>query len=325
VAAKFTRGTTPGTTAHTIVTKTVVADVPVQSQTVLEFEQATSLSYRALLYELRNKPNGSLATTSPNWFGVAIPHPTFDLSSDVYVVIYFHPTPSQANYNDADYLDKDGSNGTDWRQLYAYVDRLGGQMVGAIKAGAPANRLTIVPFLRMPPYTLATNEWFNVIHDILQDINTSIVPGICTRPKKIIVATLSNGFVYLNKFLADAAAVPAHDSKIVEVWDFDSEFAQGAQVVQPLGKRLRAYWQNAVPASTALKTYIHLPVSAPVKSWDKFPKGQQLPNEVPPLPPNPSNSHPLSKPDADDGNRIHHYIRDTMFLDAVFNIENDNP
>ncbi len=55
---------------------------------------------------------------------------------------------------------------------------------------------------------MPTSEWFNIIHDILQDINKNVVPGICTRPKKVIVATISNGAVYLNKFLTDAAADP---------------------------------------------------------------------------------------------------------------------
>lgn len=45
--------------------------------------------------------------------------------------------------------------------------------------------------------------------------------------------------------------------------------------------------------------------------------------EVPPLPPHAPNS--TGTPDTSDLIRVHHYIRDTMFLDAVFNIESDNP
>jgi hypothetical protein len=320
ITANYTRGTG----AQTIDSKLVVDGVPVASDTVLDFTHANTLSYQALLYELRDKPTGNTSSIVPNWFGVAIPSPdSFDLSADVYVVLFFHPTPLQAGYRDQDYFAKTGTaGGTDWKQLYAYVDRLGGQMVGAIQAGAIANRLTIFPFLTQAQYTLDTSEWFNVIHDILQDINSNIVNGICTRPKKLIVATVSNGSNYLNKFLDDAQGTD-NDGKIIEVWDFDSDITTPTVLVAPHGKRLRAYWQGdsrvPLPPSTATKTYIHLPLS----SWAKFPRARPALQEIPPLPPLASNSNSVD--DTRDVDRVHHYIRDTMFLDAVFNIESDNP
>lgn len=319
VAARFTRGTG----VHTIASKLVVADLPVQSNTLLDFNDATALTYRALLYELHDKPSGALATKSPNWFGVALPT-AFDLTGDVFVIIYFHPLPGQAKYNDADYQSKSGAGGTDWKQLYAYVDRLGGQMAGAIKAGAKANRLVVFPFLKSSQYTVPTSEWFNIVHDILQDINKDIVPRICTRPKKVIVATLSNGTVYLDKFLQDTSALPTLNSKVIEAWDFDTDFVIGqAAPLNPHNRRLRAYWQgsNTIRPNTAPSTYIKLPLS----SWANFPQGAAIPVEIPPLPPKPSNSNPANGSDATEADRVHHCIRDTMFLDAVINIEADNP
>jgi len=304
-----------------ITTKTVVKDPPVQSGEILQFEQATNLSYHARLYELHDKVTGAVSSIVPNWFGVAVPNPnSFDISADVYVLVYFHPIPGQAGagYKDADYFLKKGSaGGTDWKQLYAYVDRLGGQAAGAIRAGAPANRVVIFPFLTSTPYTLPIGEWFNVIHEILKDINTNLVQGICTRPKKIIVGTLSNGSVYLNRFLTQAAAHP-NNSNIIEAWDFDTEISTPQELVNPHGKRLRAYWQNPVPASTATKTYVRLPEA----SWANLLQGA-VPNEIPPFPPLSSNSN--SGPDTQTFMKVHHYIRDTMFLDAVVNIESDNP
>lgn len=318
--AKFTRGTG----LHTITSKLVVAqaELPVQTNAVLDFETETGLVYRALLYELRDRVTGVTSNIVPNWFGVAIPNPaTFDLSGDVFVVIYFHPTPGQAGYRDADYPAKTGTaGGTDWKQLYAYVDRLGGQAAGAVKAGARANRVVVFPLLTQAQYTLSTGEWYNVIHDILQDINKNHVPNICTRPKKVIVATLSNGGVYLNRFLAESAGLP-DNSKVIEAWDFDSEISTPQILVNPLGKRLRAYWQaQQSPANTATKTYVRLPPP----SWVNFPSNPAtLAAEIPPLPPLAPNS--VSGPDNSVVAKIHHYIRDTMFLDAVFNIEADNP
>ena len=92
-------------------------------------------------------------------------------------------------------------------------------------------------------------------------------------------------------------------------------------LVNPLGKRLRAYWQaQQSPANTATKTYVRLPPP----SWVNFPSNTAtLGAEIPPLPPLAPNS--VSGPDTSVVAKIHHYIRDTMFLDAVFNIEADNP
>jgi hypothetical protein len=320
VTAKFTRGTG----VHTIASKLVVAGLPVQSNTVLNFNQATALSYRALLYELHDRPSGALTTKAPNWFGVALPT-AFDLTGDVFVIVYFHPKPGQAHYNDNDYQSKSGAGGTDWKQLYAYVDRLGGQLAGAVKAGARANRLVVLPFLKTAQYTVPTEEWFKIINDILLDIHKDIVPGICTRPKKVIVATLSNGTEYLDKFLQETSALPAFNSKVIEAWDFDTDIVSGQQApLDPHNRRLRAYWQGQaqIRPNTAPSTYIRLPLA----SWANFPQGAAIPVEVPPLPPKPSNSHPANAGgDTTALSRVHHYIRDTLFLDAVFNIEADNP
>jgi hypothetical protein len=130
----------------------------------------------------------------------------------------------------------------------------------------------------------------------------------------VIVATLSNGAFYLNKFLLDASGLPSN-SNIIEVWDFDSDIA--TTKVNPNGKPLRAYWQGSVPGPFP-GTYVHLPIP-----WANFPNNTATLQEVPPLPPLASNSN--SAPDTDAKIKVHHYIRDTMFLDAIFNIENDNP
>ncbi len=300
-----------------------------QSNTTLKFTSASNLTYRALLYELREQDGVTPASVVPNWLGVAIPNPdNFDLSSDVYVVLYFHPTPSQAGFSNADYAAKSGANGTDWKQLFAFADRLGGQMAGAVEHhNGPNNRLVVFPYLKQPAaapapkYTLPTSEWGNILHDILKDINANIVNGICARPKKVIVASLSNGSVYLNQFLKDSSTSAAGGqesifSNIVEVWDFDSVVTVPKVLVNPNGKPLRAYWQKSPGPAGA--EFVALPGPS---SWTNFQRPP--PVEVPPLPPNPSNSN--SSPDAPNSvNLFHHYIRDTMFLDAAWRFANPN-
>jgi hypothetical protein len=79
---------------------------------------------------------------SPNWFGVAVPDGITDFTN---VVIYFHPTPQQANYFDPDYASKTNGGSTvhaNWKELLGYVDRLGSQLAGAVKkSGATPNQI----------------------------------------------------------------------------------------------------------------------------------------------------------------------------------------
>ena len=204
--------------------------------------------------------------------------------------------------------------------------------------GAPANRLVMFPFLAQPGQlptgwsALPISEWGNVIHDILQDINANVVQGICTQPKKLVVASLSNGSLYLNQFLTQSSSsTDPILSNTVEVWDFDSDITKPPVQVDPNGKNLRAYWQNALTTATPpLPTDADF-VQLQAGSWTNFPSAPppQPPGEVPPLPPNASNSN--SKPDNDPSLAAqypailyHHYIRDTMFLDAAWNLDNPN-
>ena len=68
------------------------------------------------------------------------------------VVIYFHPTPGQAGYDDGDYQAKSNGgnpNRSNWKELLGYVDRLGSQLAGAVKlAAATPNQIVIVPLMR---------------------------------------------------------------------------------------------------------------------------------------------------------------------------------
>ena len=123
---------------------------------------------------------------SPNWFGVAVPDGITDFSN---VTIYFHPTPGQAGYQDPDYASK--SNGgisthTNWKDLLGYVDRLGGQLAGAVKdAQATPNQIVIVPLMRndnvdggvQGPFGGAgvfPRQWYYIVNDILKDLPTRL-------------------------------------------------------------------------------------------------------------------------------------------------------
>lgn len=139
------------------------------------------VSFATLLYELVDLTNNPVDGNkfSPNWFGVAVPEGITEFTN---VVIYFHPTPGQANYFDSDYAAK--SNGgipthSNWKELLGYVDRLGSQLAGAVKgAGATPNQIVIVPLMRNQNVDggqtvgagVLPRQWYYIVSDILKDI-----------------------------------------------------------------------------------------------------------------------------------------------------------
>jgi hypothetical protein len=138
-----------------------------------------------MLYELVDVSTNKVASVVPNWFGVAIPDGLTDLSKPI---LYFHPTPGQNNYidgvppganNDDNYLAKTTTSSTgsgrDWRELFAYLDRLGNQLAGALQQGASPNQIVIMPFMTGHSAAdgtagLLKDNWLAVITDILQDV-----------------------------------------------------------------------------------------------------------------------------------------------------------
>jgi len=151
--------------------------LPNSSGAPVDFEQR-DVAFTALLYELHELRDGSdpVAQVAPNWFGVAVPDGINDIRN---VILYFHPNPTQsgANYSPTDYQNKSGDNGTNWKELFAYVDRLGFQLAGAAKYagtvsdGDPRNQIVIFPFMQnYDDVGILPQYWYFIIRDILDDI-----------------------------------------------------------------------------------------------------------------------------------------------------------
>jgi hypothetical protein len=145
------------------------------------------VSFSTLLYELVDlqNPAGLIdgGEFSPNWFGVAVPDGITDFTN---VVIYFHPTPGQAGYEDVDYpLKTSSGRNTYWKELLGYVDRLGAQLAGAVKGfNATPNQIVVVPLMRNDNLDgrddngnlrhvkagILPRQWYYVVSDILKDL-----------------------------------------------------------------------------------------------------------------------------------------------------------
>ena len=145
----------------------------------------SDVSFSTLLYELVDLTNSPLNGNqfSPNWFGVAVPDGITDFTN---VVIYFHPTPGQAGYDDGDYQAKSNGgnpNRSNWKELLGYVDRLGTQLAGAVKvAAATPNQIVIVPLMKNKNVDGGQNvdagilprQWYYIVNDILKDLPTRL-------------------------------------------------------------------------------------------------------------------------------------------------------
>jgi len=165
-----------GTGSKSTTDKMLVDATTVSDNGTLGFSNA-KVNITLKLYELLDG-HGDVAKVAPNWFGVAIPVGVTDFSKPI---IYFHPTPGQNAYNDDDYpLKTTGPktySGRDWRELFAYLDRLGNQLAGAVQAGAIPNQIVIMPFMTS---NLANDanlgifraNWLAIVTDILRDIST---------------------------------------------------------------------------------------------------------------------------------------------------------
>jgi len=140
---------------------------------LLEFTQA-NVGFTALLYELQERASpGDAANVVPNWFGVAVPDRITDFRN---VILYFHPNPTQlgAGYDPAQYQAKSGPPGTNWKELFAYVDRLGNQLAGAATSVELANQIVILPFMKLfRDVGILPQFWYHIVRDILDDIKNN--------------------------------------------------------------------------------------------------------------------------------------------------------
>jgi hypothetical protein len=206
------------------------------------------------------------APVVPNWFGVAVPSGIMSFTDPV---LFFHPTPSQAGYVDADYAAKTGK----WPELFYYMDKLGLQVDPAHK-----DRVVVMPFL-----TEAATADTGILPAAWQSILTQILTG--TRAAvgaddgsplslgSLAVASYSAGIVYSDAFRRRASGL---SPLLREIWDFDGTFSTNAALSTRLESttttRVFRYDQGSGPAGTS----IHVPVPR----WSAFPAGVTTGEEV---------------------------------------------
>jgi hypothetical protein len=151
--------------------------------------------------------------------------------------------------------------------------------------------------------------------------------------RRVVIAGASDWGAYANTFCSDenSRGLGVLASLLAAVWDFDSDIANPK--IDPskmLGAPIRAYYQgNPLPAGAPAGSLL---IDARSGRWRNYVERQDSgdPVEIPPLPPDPTNSNADTSKDGHDsphrspptppaagGGYTHHLIRDFMFLDAA--------
>ena len=219
------------------------------------------------------------ANVVPNWIGVAVPDGLTDFTRPN---LFFHPTPAQAGYSDADYPTKAGL----WPKLFYYMERLGYQI-----AGSGRGQVVVMPFLTeaaTSSWILPAN-WQDIITDILISASALLRPGQAAPAiAQIVVSSFSSGILYSHAFRAATAGLPP---LLGEIWDFDGSISSVSQYSNDLrhGQSVPVvqYDQNAALGASST----HVPASR----WAGYYDPAAVPKTVAAV-------HPL--------------IRDFMFLHA---------
>jgi hypothetical protein len=197
------------------------------------------------------------APVVPNWFGVAVPS---GITSFTDPVLYFHPTPGQAGYVDADYAGKTGK----WPELFHYMDTLGLQVDPTHK-----NRVMIMPFLTQAAAAdtgMLPGAWQDVLTQILRLVRAAMNAddGSPLSMTSLAVASYSVGIAYSDTFRRRAAGL---SPLLREVWDFDGTFSTNAALSAKLqataALRVTKYDQLAGPEGASFHV--------PIPRWSAFP------------------------------------------------------
>ena len=211
----------------------------------------------------------------PNWFGVAVPEGLTEFGN---VHVFFHPTPAQAGYVDADYRSKSGK----WPELFYYMERLGHQL-----SGAERDQVLVMPFLTEAAKDtgILPGSWTEILPDIATAVRDAVA-GPSATPVSVdhlVVSSFSAGIVYSDSFRRRAAGL---GPVLAEVWDLDGN----------------------ISSYHAISVALRATAGCPVTRYDQVPGGDAETFHVP----QPRWSDVVQPPQ--NSSEVHALIRDFMFL-----------
>lgn len=221
------------------------------------------------------------AAVVPNWFAVAVPS---GITSFTNATIYFHPTPGQAGYVDADYAAKAGK----WPELFYYMERMGYQLDVAAK-----DQVIVMPLLTQAAADtgIFPASWQGIVSQILGAVRASIGGGDGSpiAPASVVVSSFSAGIVYSDSFRRRATGL---SPVLREIWDLDGSFSTNRAMSEELrstaATRVTKYDQSTATDTNAFHV--------PLPRWSGYP----------------STTPPTS------GDQVHGLIASYMFFHAAW-------
>lgn len=190
----------------------------------------------------------------PNWFGVVVPE---GVTAPRDVLLFFHPTPGQAGYDDKTYKSKAG-----WDGLFHYMEDLMSKLFCAARTG----QILIMPIMTSASAGscgILPRNWDKIFGQILGLVtagsNSANAPPVSVN--SLVVASFSAGIAYSASFRAAAGA-----GRVKKVIDFDGIISSSKAASKQLHSANSVrFYQGSVPAQS-------LPMLA---SQNYFPMGRE--------------------------------------------------
>lgn len=183
---------------------------------------------------------------APNWFGVLIPE---GVTATNDVMVFFHPTPSQAGYEDADYGSKAG-----WAGIFHYLN----DDMAAQFCAARTGQVLILPLM-----TNATAGTCGILPQHWESVFGQILGYIAAGPQSqsanprpvnsVVVASFSSGIAYSAAFRARGNL----GGRLAGVIDFDgivSSYKEHSMALASLAPYPVVRLHQAAAQVTALPT-----------------------------------------------------------------------
>lgn len=173
----------------------------------------------------------------PNWFGAVVPA---GVTAPRDVLLFFHPTPHQAGYDDKNYKSKAGWDGVfhymeDLMSIQFCAARTGQILIMPVMTNASAGSCGILP-----------RNWDKIFSQILGHVtagaNSVNAPPVPVN--SLVVASFSAGIAYSASFRAGAGS-----GRVKKIIDFDGIISSSKAYSKQLhsGNSIR-FHQGAVPA-----------------------------------------------------------------------------
>jgi len=198
------------------------------------------------------------APVVPRWFGVLVPEDTTEFDR---VYVFFHPTPAQAGYVDAEYQ----SFGR-WRGIFHYLsDDMAVQF-----CAAGTGRVLVMPLLTQAAAAdcgVFPQRWPEVLGCILGRLAHGVESGApFQRVTDVVVSSFSSGITYSHEFRKRANL----GSRLAGVIDFDgviSTYSALSQALTGPAGRVVKVQQSTVSAGTVPSLAAANVFAVPLPRW----------------------------------------------------------